>query len=225
MAGLAALLSFGLHAQTARSPFVQAAGTATVSAAADQATIDVTVSTVGTSAQDAASKNATIVTALLAALNQLLGSNANLTTVNYYISPNYQNSPGNNAPSISGYTANSTVEMTLSVITLAGPAIDASVANGATTVGGINFSLKDPDTAHRQALGLATMQALAHASAMASNAGHTVGAVLSVQEGTTSQVTPLSVPGVAAGSSAATTPVQPGLIQVQASVTLTAALE
>ena len=75
------------------------------------------------------------VTALLAALNQLLGSNANLTTVNYYISPNYQNSPGNNAPTISGYTANSTVEMTLSVITLAGPAIDASVANGAQADG------------------------------------------------------------------------------------------
>jgi hypothetical protein len=204
--------------------FVQAAGSATVSAAADQATIDATVSTVGVSAQAAASKNASQVSALLAALGQLLGSGANLTTVNYYISPNYQNTPAGGTTTINGYTANSTVEMTLNVISLAGPAIDAAVASGATSVGGINFSLKDPDTPHRQALGLATAQAVAHANAMATGAGHTVGAVLSVQEGTPAQVV---VPvGIAAGVSAATTtPVQPGLIQVQANVTLTAELD
>jgi uncharacterized protein YggE len=223
IAPVCALLSFALHAQVSTRMFVQAAGSATVSAAADQAMIDATVSTVGVSAQDAATKNATQVTALLAALGQLLGSGANLTTVNYYISPNYQNTPAGGT-TINGYTANSTVAMTLNVISLAGPAIDTAVANGATSVGGINFSLKDPDTPHRQALGLATAQALAHANAMATGAGHTVGAVLSVQEGTPAQVV---VPvGIAAGASAATTtPVQPGLIQIQANVTLTAELD
>jgi uncharacterized protein YggE len=222
---LTALLNFGLQGQVSTRPFVQAAGTATVNAAADQATIDATVSTVGVSAQDAASKNATLVTALLAALAKLLGSGANLTTVNYYITPNYQNMPAGGIPTITGYTANSTVQMTLNVITLAGPAIDTAVANGATTVSGISFSLQDPDTPHRQALSMATVQALAHANSMASSAGHTVGAVLSVQETATSQVVPIGV-GVAAGASAAApTPVQPGLIQVQANVTLTAELD
>jgi uncharacterized protein YggE len=219
------LLSVGLQAQVSTRPFVQAAGSATVYAAADQATIDATVSTIGTSAQDAASKNAAKMTALLSAVGQLLGSGANLTTVNYYITPNYQSMPAGGVPTITGYTANSTVEMTLNVITLAGSAIDTAVANGASSVGGISYSLKDTDTPHRQALGMATVQALAHANSMANSAGHSVGMVLSIQEGTTSQVFPIGV-GIAgaAGAAATPTPVQPGLIQVQANVTVTAEL-
>lgn len=225
---LSAFLSLRLQAQVVTRPFVQAAGSATVSVPADQAILDANVSTVGVSAQIAASKNADKVTALLAALGKLLGDGANLTTVNYYLSPNYQSPPYVGTPAITGYTANATVEMTLTVISLAGPAIDTAVANGATSVNGIYFSLKDPDPAHRQALVQATAQALAHASAMATGSGHTVGAVLSVQEGTASQVFPIGVAGGAGtggGAGGVTpTPVQPGVIQVQANVTLTAEL-
>ena len=110
------------------------------------------------------------------------------------------------------------------MISLAGPAIDTSVANGATSVGGISFSIKDSEPQRRQALSMATAQALAHANAMAIGTGRTVGAVLSMQEGTTSQVFPIGIAGGAGAGAATPTPVQPGLIQVQANVTVTAEL-
>ena len=81
--GLAAL-----HAQTITPrPTVTATGQATVSAPPDQVKIDLGVTTQGTSAQDAASKNATQVATLVSALQNLLGAGADIKTLNYYVSP------------------------------------------------------------------------------------------------------------------------------------------
>jgi len=220
--GVGFLLSYSLQAQLLTRPSVEATGSATVSAPPDQAVIDATVSTTGTSAQDAAAKNATQTNGLLAALGKLLGSGANIRTTSYSVYPNYQNNPPGGTPTISGYTANSTVEVTLGDLTQAGPVIDTAVANGASSLGGISFSLKNPEPQRQQALTMATQQALSHANAMATGAGHTVGSIRSVQEGgTTVPVSPI-VAGSAAGGSSTT--VQPGLIQVTETVTVTADL-
>ncbi|HXP85679.1 MAG TPA: SIMPL domain-containing protein [Bryobacteraceae bacterium] len=222
---LAFFLTCSVQAQLPTRPFVEAAGSATVSSAPDQATIDATVGTTGTSAQDAAAKNANQVTGLLAALGKLLGPGANIQTISYYIYPNYQNTPP--YTTVVGYTANSTVEVTLSDLTQAGAVIDTAVANGATSLGGINFSLKDPEPQRQQALRMATQQAMNHANAMATASGHTVGNIRSVQEGSIVQVTPIYGPvggGGAGGGGGAPTPVQPGTIQVQETVTVTADL-
>jgi uncharacterized protein YggE len=215
------VLTFSLQAQLATRPFVQAAGSATVSAPPDQATIDASVSTTGPSAQGAAAKNANVVSGLIAALGTLLGASATINTTSYSVYPNYQSTPANAPPTVVGYTANSTVEVTLSSLTQAGAVIDTAVANGATSLGGISFSLKNPEPQREQALQLATQQAMAHANAMAFGAGHTVGTIRSVQEGTIIQISPISLAGAAPGVS---TPVQPGTIQVQENVTITADL-
>lgn len=218
---LAVLLACNLHAQILTRPFIQANGSATISTAPDQATIDATVSTIGTSAQDASAKNATQVAGLLAAFGKLLGAGANVQTTSYSVYPNYQNNSPN-PPSISGYTANSTVEVTLTDLSQAGAVIDTAVGSGATSLGGYSFSLKDPDPQRQQALRMATQQAMAHANAMAIAAGHTVGNVRSVEEGTAAVVSPI---GIVGGTASVSTPVQPGTIQIQASVTLTVDLD
>jgi uncharacterized protein YggE len=220
---LVLVLSFSLRAQLPTRPFVEAAGSATVYAAPDQATIDATVSTNGSSAQDAAAKNANQVTVLLAALGKLLGSGANIKTAYYSVYPVYQYP----AATIAGYQANSTVEVTLGDLSTAGAVIDTAVGSGATSIGGINFSLKDPEPLRQQALRTATQQALAHANAMATGAGHTVGNVRSVQEGSIIQITPIygaGAGGGGGGGGGVPTPVQPGTIQVQETVTITADL-
>ena len=214
-------MTCSLQAQLITRPFVQAAGSATVSAPPDQATIDASVSTTGPSAQGAAATNANVVSGLIAALGKLLGASATINTTSYSVYPNYQSTSANAPPTVVGYTASSTVEVTLSNLTQAGAVIDTAVANGATSLGGFSFSLKNPEPQREQALQLATQQAMAHANAMATGAGHTVGTIRSVEEGTIIQISPISAPGATAGVS---TPVQPGTIQVQENVTITADL-
>jgi uncharacterized protein YggE len=103
-----------------------------------------------------------------------------------------------------------------------GAAIDTAIQAGATYIGSLQFSLKNPDPAHQQALGLATMQASAHANAMAGALAHTVGGIISLQEGSPVSIEPIVV-GVGSSPTTSTT-VTPSLIQVQATVVFPAQL-
>ena len=186
----------------------------------DQVKVDASIVTQGVSAQDAASQNATQVAAVTAALSKALGPGADIKTINYFVGPVYKTPAGGGPATIAGYTASMTVEVTLGTISMTGLVIDTAAQAGATSIGSLQFSLKDPDPSRLQALRLATMQAKSHADAIAGGLGRTVGAVISLQEGSAVGVQPLA--GVAAPTTA--TSVQPGLIEVQASVVLEAEL-
>ncbi|HTX37618.1 MAG TPA: SIMPL domain-containing protein [Bryobacteraceae bacterium] len=69
---------------------IQSTGTAIVSATPDQAQFTVSVVTDGTTAQQAGTQNATQTAALIAALQAALGSNGNVQTIGYSISPRYK---------------------------------------------------------------------------------------------------------------------------------------
>jgi uncharacterized protein YggE len=198
---------------------ISATGQATVSVPPDQAKVDVTATAQGATAQAAASKDADQVTSVLGALTKLLGAGADIKTVNYFVGANYNNS----GQTIVGYTASSTLEITLSTLSLAGTVIDTAVGAGATQVGGVQFSLQNSDSAHQQALKTATLQAMAHATAMASALAHTVGPIVSLAEA--GAPTPIYAVGVSNAPGATTTPVVPGLVQVQATVNLVAELD
>src|SRR6266403_373050 len=86
------LFSLGSNAQAPvaqRRPFVTAQGDATVSVQPDEARVQFSVVTQATTAQAAASQNATEVTAVLAALRSVLGPTAELKTLSYSLTPNY----------------------------------------------------------------------------------------------------------------------------------------
>jgi len=200
-------------------PFVRAASDASVFVQPDQVKVDASVATQAATAQDASAQNAAQTATLLAALNKLLGSGADIKTVNYSVTPNYK-STQNGGTVLTGYTASNTVEVTLSTLSLVGSVIDTASQNGATSIGGLSFSLKDSEPAHAQALRAATMQAMTHAQAMASAMNRNVGAVVAVEEASAVRVA--ATGGVAAPVT--TTPITPGLIEVQASIVLQAAL-
>lgn len=208
-----------MSAQTASVPSVQANGSATITAKPDQAQLDVGVVTNGTTAQDASQQNATLSTAVQAALSKVLGPAGTLQTVNYYLMPRYSNSPGQSSV-IVGYTASNTVRVTTTDLSQIGLLIDAANQAGANSVSGLTFGLQNPDPLVQQALTQATKQATAHAAAIAAGLGGKVGAVLSAQEG--SSYAPMVV-GAAPGA-VATTPVQTGTVTVYATVTIQAAL-
>ena len=202
------------QSSTPRPPFIRAVGQGSVSVKPDLAQIDFGVVTTATTAQTAAAQNATQVSALLAALQALLGSTANIQTIGYSLSPNYNYPPGGN-PVLTGYTASNTIQVSASDLSMVGTIIDTGVQAGATTVQSLQFTLQNPDPVVQQALKLATTQAKAHADAMASGVGMHSGAVRSIQENVSTNVSP-----VVATPGATTTPVLPGLVNIQATVTL-----
>lgn len=217
--GLAALAVSLAPAQTPAPGTIQATGMANLTVKPDQASLDVSVITQGTTAQQASQLNATQTTAMINALKQLLGSTGTLQTVNYTVYPRYSNQPNQNETVI-GYTASNTVRVTTNDLTLPGPLIDAANQAGANSVGSLSFGLQDPEPSKQQALTAAAKQAQAHASAIAAGLGGKTGAVVSAQEASTT-----SYPIVATGTaSSAQTPVQTGTVTVSATVTITVQL-
>jgi len=117
---------------------------------------------------------------------------------------------------LTGYTASNTVQVSASDLSMVGTIIDTGVQAGATNVQSLQFTLQNPDPVLQQALKLATTQAKAHADAMASGVGMHSGTVRSIQENVSTGITPV----VATPGATNTTPVLPGLVNIQATVTL-----
>jgi len=213
------LLSASLSAQVRRATVVTY-GDATVTANPDQVKVSVGVTTKANTAQDAATQNATIVAAVIAALQKVLGANADIKTIGYSVSPNYTYPPNSTAV-LNGYTASNTLDVTSSNIANIGSVIDAATNAGANNVQSLRFSVKDDTPLRAQALRQATVNARSKADSIALGVSLRVGNVLSVQEGYNSQIVATNklLTGTPAAT-APTTPVEPGLVQVTASVTL-----
>jgi uncharacterized protein len=204
---IAVLAAGVLTAQTTAT--IQAQGAATLSANPDQAQITVSVITNGATAQAASQANATTSTAVQNAL-KALNPAPTIQTIGYSVYPQYTG-----AQILTGYTASNTIQVTSSDLSSTGSLIDTASQAGANSVGGLTFSLQNPDPLKQQALTLAAKQARAHADAIAAGLGGNTGAVVSAAEG--SAYTPV-VGGIAA---AATTPIQTGQVSVTANVTIT----
>jgi uncharacterized protein YggE len=215
-ASLAFLCSaLSAQAQSGRH-VVGASGQAIVSVKPDQAKLDVGVMTQAATAQDAAAQNASQVAAVLAQLRTVLGSAADIKTIGYSLNATYRY-PQGAPPVLTGYTASNTVEVTMTDLSLIGRTIDAASQAGANSVQGLQFSIQDEEPVRQQALSLATKQAKAHAQAIASGIGASLGAVVAAQEGGG-----VSVRALASGAAAATTPtpIETGLVEIQATVSI-----
>jgi uncharacterized protein YggE len=198
---------------------ITAVGTATVSVTPDVARVDVGVFTQGVTAQDASAANATQASAIITALQALLGADANIKTINSSLSPVYNNPPPGQNASIIGYSVSNTVEIRLTDLSKIGRTIDTAIQSGANRVQGISFDLQDRNPPTAQALKAAAINARAQADAIAAGLNVHTGAVVHASEGVN---TSTPVLGLTAG--AATTPVQTGLVVIQASVTLELAI-
>jgi uncharacterized protein YggE len=211
------LVAIPAIAQAANPGTIQATGNGSVKVQPDEAQLNASVVTAGATAQQATQQNATQTSTVLAALNQKLGTAGSIQTVGYSVYPQYSSGPN---PSITGYTATNTVQVTTYDLSLAGPLIDAATNAGANNVGGLSFGLRDPDPARQQALTAAAKQALAHAGAIAAGLGAKAGAVISASESATVSTVPIAF----ADAAAAPTPVQTGTVTVSGVVTVTVQL-
>ena len=210
---MTAVSATSVTAQVRRS--IQAVGTASVSAQPDRIKVDIGVTTMANTAQEASNENATTMSAVQNQIRQVLGPGADIQTIGYSITPNYKYTQGA-PPVLIGYTATHTVEVTTGDKDSIVKVIDSVGQSGATSITGLRFAISNDEPLREQALAAASKQALSHAQAIAKGLGVQIGGVINAQEG--SSVTPL-VADAAAGAAPAT-PIEPGLVRVSATVTV-----
>lgn len=222
---LLALIPFNAGAQAEpRPPSVQATGEAVIQTKPDQAKLNIGVVTQAPSAQAAAAQNATQLQATLDKLHAALGTAGEIRTSGYSLTPNYQYPRDGGQPTINGYTASNTVEVTTSDLAGLGKLIDAVVSGGGNRIQGLQFTVKNEAPARAEALAEAVREARGNAEAMAAAMGKQLGKVLLLEQGNQGVIRPV-VRQFAAAAVAAPTPIEPGTVEVRATVTLTMELQ
>ncbi len=205
----------------AKVHFVRATGEATVTAHPDRAQVSIGVLTQASTAQAAATANATQTTQVIDSIKRTLGEGGDLKTTGYSISPQYQYTAGR-SPKITGYQASNTVLIVVNDLPLLGKVIDAASDSGANNINGVSFSLKDETHARNQALAEAAMKARAAAESIAKALSVRVVGVLQAETSQAPIVRPLTRSFAAnALPQAMPTPIEPGDLDIRASVTVT----
>jgi uncharacterized protein len=204
-------------------PVIQTQGEAVITVEPDMAELLIGVQTENPDAQTAVEKNAARADAVLKALRDLLGREADIKTVGYAVNPVYS-TPRDGKSVIDHFRAENTIRVRTDQLKRAGEIVDRANKAGANTVGGVNFSLKDDAPARLKALGLAARDARTKADAIASALGVKIKAVLRAEE-TGFQPKPLTRFRAATPSalSASPTPIEAGTLEIRAGVMLTVA--
>lgn len=199
----------------------------TVRRAPDQAIVTLAVETRAATARQAAQQNAQRMDAVVRALRQAGIPGERIHTESYNLSPEYQYvNPGPGKPGeqrLVGYTASNSVRVQVDSIARVGATIDAAVGAGANRATGISFQLRDPDTARRDALRLAMDAARKDAQALAEAAGQTLGPLLQLSTGIVEPPRPMFAMARnadMAAPAAAPTPVEPGQLEITATVSV-----
>ena len=126
------------------------------------------------------------------------------------------------------YVARNTIEVRIDDLARVGDVLDVAVQAGATATSNVRFDLRDRSGAEREALRLAVADARARADAAVAGAGRSIDRIVKIEdarEGNVIVPRPM-VAGLAKAEAAAPpTPVEAGMIEIRARVTLTAAMK
>lgn len=198
-------------------------GEATLTVPPDQVQIDIGVVTQGGTAE-AAVQNAQKLNAVLTELRKVLSSEDEITTIGYSLHPDYRYPREDGGqPTLTGYTASHTVQVKTGKLEEVGHIIDRATRAGANTIQRLMFTLRDEGAIRDQALREAVTRARAKADALASALELRIVRVLTIEGGDQGprpiyQKTERFLEATAAS---APTPVEPGTLEVHATVSLT----
>ncbi len=205
------------------TPVVVTSGQAIVRRAPDRAWVTIAAESRAKTPQEAQRLNATAMAAVLGKLTGAgIASDAVRTTA-IDLQPEYDYANGRQT--LRGYVARNALEVRVDALPRLGEIVDATVASGATRVGGIRFDVRERDAAEREALRLAVADARERATAAAAGAGMQVDRVVRIEDHRIgSPEPPRPMVAMRLEVQAEPTPVAPGELEIRASVTLTVAL-
>lgn len=199
-------------------------GEAVVRRAPDRAFITIAVETRAKGPRDAQRLNAETMTAVQQRLDRARVPKDALRTLGIDLQQEFDFTGGKRVPR--EFIARNAMEVRVEEIGRVGELLDVAVQGGAAAISGVRFDLRDRESAEREALRLAVVDARTRADAAAAGAGRAVDRVIKIEdvrEGGGSMPRPMMA--MARAAEAATTPVEPGLVEVHARVSLTAAMK
>lgn len=197
---------------------ISVGASAQVSVTPDRARVTFAIETRADNAAAATSSNADLTAAAIAAVREVAGEAAELSTRRFRVSPEYTRPDRDLPPQISGYAAVNALVVVLESPEEVGRVIDAAVGAGANRIESLSFFAADTRDAYLQALERAVERAMAEAEVMARASGGSLGRVVSLTSNAT------GAPAIAAlemqAMARADTPIEVGDQQVGASVRL-----
>ena len=222
------IMFLGIMLMLLAAPFATAAednvsklmvqGEGQASAAPDRAVIVLGVQTRDDSAAVAAAENARLMNETINALLAAGIAEDEIQTSRYSLGTEPQDEPlaGEEKPKAPVFLASNMVTVSLNDTQDVGKVLDAAVSAGSNSIQEVSFDLKDPQPQKDQALTLAIEDASRKAEVAANAADVKLGRILEISEGY-GYVAAASRGGVFDGA----TPIQPGLMEITASVTMT----
>jgi uncharacterized protein len=220
-AAVADLAALGGPAATggASSQGITVTGNGTARAVPDVAEWSFGVRSDAGSADEALRSNSEAMERVLAALRSAGLREEDLRTEQVSVYPR----TGADGQSVDGYSASNTVHAVVRDLGAAGDVVDAAVGAGANEVYGPTLSLADARAQYRAAVDSAYADAHARAEAIAAEAGLELGVPVAIVEGTGGGVMPYDA-RAAAEDAALSVPVEPGVQEVTATLSVTFAI-
>lgn len=229
LAAVLTLLTPPVFAQSADGPSTQAptltvAGRAELSVDPDRAIVRLGVNAEGPDAEAAQDQVNRAMQAILEAMQGLAIPEPSIRTEQLWLNPVYANNrpradDAADEPRIVGYRAGNVVSIQVDELPRIGNVIDAGIRAGANQLQGVSFQVRDSEAARNLALQQATRNARAQADAIAAAMDMRIVGVLDVIVGG-ADVRPMAVRD-ARMEMMASTPVQPGQVDIAGNVTVT----
>jgi len=215
---LVTLLVLGLATACGSSSIkrtISVGGSATIKAKPNLANFSFGVTKNGPSAAQALASNSKAMARVIAAIKNEGVAPRDIQTQQVSVNP-----ITNLSGVTTGYSASNSVSVDLHDVAKAGTLITTVTGAGANVESGPTFSQENTDLTYQQALGKALDQARGKAVAMARRAGLRLGKPTSIKEGSENIVPIYANEMASAKLSAAPVPVQPGRVEVTATVTV-----
>jgi len=220
----ATLLASPAAAQEALTNVVVTTGEAVVQRAPDRAFVTIASEARARNPRDAQRQNADAMNAVRDRLEKAGIAKEAVRTLGVDLQQEFDFQQGRRIPR--EYVARNTIEVRIDDLPRAGEVVDVAVQAGAASVGGIRFDLRDRAGAEREALRLAVADARARADAAASGAGRAIDRIVKIEDSRETGISqPRPMMTMAREASAAPTPIESGVIEIRARVTLTASMK
>jgi len=196
----------------------------------DQLQLRLGVVTEATDADQALAENSQRMAAVMEMLAEIGIAGDEMATGQFQIRPEWslppRPTPANWQRQIVGYRVNNELQINTAHIELTGRLLAASQQAGANQIGGLQFSLADPERHRQRAITLATAQAVREAETLAQAAGVRLGPVLSLTlDNNGGLPAPQLMMAEARLASADTVPIATGKVEVTAAVSIVYRLE
>lgn len=191
---------------------ISVSGTGEITGTPDTISVDLGVSVLGDTVDEATSRAADAANALIESLKGNGVDPKNIATTNYSISPEYDYQAEQER--LIGYRVNNTVRAKISDVTNSGSVIDdaTKAAGDSARVNGISFSIEDDAAMVEAAREAAWNDAFAKATQLAELSGLELGPVVSITETVSRPPVPMEFARLQANDSA--TPIEPGTASV-----------